>query len=98
MLFNKTPRINPLLTNLSEAFSEHELSKLSSLGTVVDLPASAVLAREGAVGQEALVVISGTANVVRDGQSITTVGPSTCLLYTSPSPRDQRGSRMPSSA
>ena len=25
-------------------------------------------------------------------------GPFTCLLYTSPSPRDQRGSRMPSSA
>ena len=25
-------------------------------------------------------------------------GPRTCLLYTSPSPRDQRGSRMPSSA
>ena len=24
--------------------------------------------------------------------------PWTCLLYTSPSPRDQRGSRMPSSA
>ena len=24
--------------------------------------------------------------------------PRTCLLYTSPSPRDQRGSRMPSSA
>ena len=26
------------------------------------------------------------------------VGDETCLLYTSPSPRDQRGSRMPSSA
>ena len=25
-------------------------------------------------------------------------GYNTCLLYTSPSPRDQRGSRMPSSA
>ena len=25
-------------------------------------------------------------------------GPLACLLYTSPSPRDQRGSRMPSSA
>ena len=25
-------------------------------------------------------------------------GSSSCLLYTSPSPRDQRGSRMPSSA
>ena len=27
-----------------------------------------------------------------------TITPGTCLLYTSPSPRDQRGSRMPSSA
>ena len=26
------------------------------------------------------------------------IGTSICLLYTSPSPRDQRGSRMPSSA
>ena len=26
------------------------------------------------------------------------ISPCTCLLYTSPSPRDQRGSRMPSSA
>ena len=26
------------------------------------------------------------------------VNPNFCLLYTSPSPRDQRGSRMPSSA
>ena len=26
------------------------------------------------------------------------LGVGTCLLYTSPSPRDQRGSRMPSSA
>ena len=30
--------------------------------------------------------------LLKSGQSIT------CLLYTSPSPRDQRGSRMPSSA
>ena len=29
---------------------------------------------------------------------ITTTPGNTCLLYTSPSPRDQRGSRMPSSA
>ena len=27
-----------------------------------------------------------------------TIKANTCLLYTSPSPRDQRGSRMPSSA
>ena len=29
---------------------------------------------------------------------MTAYGPKACLLYTSPSPRDQRGSRMPSSA
>ena len=29
---------------------------------------------------------------------LTTLAPWICLLYTSPSPRDQRGSRMPSSA
>ena len=33
--------------------------------------------------------------VVQNGRSYV---PATCLLYTSPSPRDQRGSRMPSSA
>ena len=34
--------------------------------------------------------------VLTDGQEFRRVG--VCLLYTSPSPRDQRGSRMPSSA
>ena len=38
--------------------------------------------------------------VLEQGFSETLFGfaPDTCLLYTSPSPRDQRGSRMPSSA
>ena len=31
-----------------------------------------------------------------DGHNVPRINP--CLLYTSPSPRDQRGSRMPSSA
>ena len=31
-------------------------------------------------------------------QNAQATGSVTCLLYTSPSPRDQRGSRMPSSA
>ena len=38
--------------------------------------------------------IAGTA-----GHAFVTIGNGhSCLLYTSPSPRDQRGSRMPSSA
>ena len=32
------------------------------------------------------------------GVTFTFLAWTTCLLYTSPSPRDQRGSRMPSSA
>ena len=32
------------------------------------------------------------------GKTVAVVGSGPCLLYTSPSPRDQRGSRMPSSA
>ena len=46
--------------------------------------------------------IDTSLNVLLDTQGILNAGPSTksqtCLLYTSPSPRDQRGSRMPSSA
>ena len=44
----------------------------------------------GLVG-EAGEVAEKVKKVIRDKKGI-------CLLYTSPSPRDQRGSRMPSSA
>ena len=40
------------------------------------------------------VVISGRSNLRIAGEHLVVA----CLLYTSPSPRDQRGSRMPSSA
>ena len=36
--------------------------------------------------------------VVNDVPAAIVEAVNTCLLYTSPSPRDQRGSRMPSSA
>ena len=44
---------------------------------------------------------SGSLDLIAQSQFNTSVSASivdTCLLYTSPSPRDQRGSRMPSSA
>ena len=34
----------------------------------------------------------------QENANITLIASGSCLLYTSPSPRDQRGSRMPSSA
>ena len=37
-------------------------------------------------------------DIVADAQDQADATISSCLLYTSPSPRDQRGSRMPSSA
>ena len=36
--------------------------------------------------------------ITQEGNSFTTTRPIYCLLYTSPSPRDKRQSRMPSSA
>ena len=56
----------------------------------VDLPGHGTRMNEDFTLHEALHTIDVA---VRDAA---TRGP--CLLYTSPSPRDQRGSRMPSSA
>ena len=42
--------------------------------------------------------VAGACPEVLDAIIKANEGDSTCLLYTSPSPRDQRGSRMPSSA
>ena len=50
---------------------------------------------------ELLSSISGiedVSNFFNDFSIIYPLGSNICLLYTSPSPRDQRGSRMPSSA
>ena len=56
---------------------------------VFDCPAPKSLNVEQFLSGELLRVV-----ISSDGRDLTT----TCLLYTSPSPRDQRGSRMPSSA
>ena len=37
-------------------------------------------------------------DAVNDDNSVVAIHPNTCLLYTSPSPRDRQKSRMPSSA
>ena len=60
-----------------------------------DLPVYVCAARADGKAPHLLDVVTGPCAVL--------VGPVTtsnkcCLLYTSPSPRDQRGSRMPSSA
>ena len=44
------------------------------------------------------VVQAGSGQAPARQATISSGLPNSCLLYTSPSPRDQRGSRMPSSA
>ena len=61
--------------------------------------AAATLATELVVAAAApAATTSSVARVAAAAPSMPATGTRTCLLYTSPSPRDQRGSRMPSSA
>jgi CRP-like cAMP-binding protein len=80
MFKRNTTFIHPAIAEtLSDELTDHEMSVLSTLGTVAELPAHEIFATEGAVGQEAIVLMSGTALVSRDGETIATVGPGTIL-------------------
>ena len=64
-----------------------------------------VVAREKSIEREEVMVAmeeaiqkAGRAKYGLDRDIRAMIDRKTCLLYTSPSPRDQRGSRMPSSA
>ena len=66
-----------------------------------DHPRSRAVARRRALPFPelgALVVLAGVLNLWALSQNGWANQYYSCLLYTSPSPRDQRGSRMPSSA
>ncbi len=58
-------------------FARCTKSQLQEIGRVADeltVPAGTVLARQGDVGMELFVIISGTATVTRDGQVVATLG------------------------
>ena len=58
---------------LKANFNDHELSVLSRVGTPVEVDAGTKLTIEGTLGQQALVLVDGTASVVRDGETIATI-------------------------
>ena len=71
------------------------VSIVSVEAVLVDLPTIRAHQLAMAVMQRQTLVIVR----LRCSDGIEGIGEATtCLLYTSPSPRDQRGSRMPSSA
>lgn len=55
--------------------SDRDLHHLAQAVDEVMLPEGTVLTREGDVGREAFVVVSGTAEVTRDGVAVAEIGP-----------------------
>ena len=99
-------------TNLGESDDEHEVSFNGKIDVVPEQPASddadTVSACQIASEIDSAPIPRSEPHSIRGPPHLdsTTTPPnnhsreglSCCLLYTSPSPRDQRGSRMPSSA
>jgi CRP-like cAMP-binding protein len=54
--------------------SRRELREISLVADEVVVPAGSVLAREGAAGQELVVIVEGAADVTRRGRKINSVG------------------------
>jgi CRP/FNR family transcriptional regulator, cyclic AMP receptor protein len=60
---------------LFSGLNEKQLTEVGRLTDEVDLPAGHVLMREGGSGNEFYVIVSGSVDVTRGGQSIRTLGP-----------------------
>lgn len=58
---------------LKANFNEHELVQLSQLATPVNITAGTTLTIEGTLGQQALVMVEGSASVVRNGEHVATI-------------------------
>jgi CRP/FNR family transcriptional regulator, cyclic AMP receptor protein len=61
----------PLFSQLGK----RELERVGQLTDVLDFPAGRVLMREGQSGAEAMIMVTGHADVERGGQRINEVGP-----------------------
>jgi CRP-like cAMP-binding protein len=61
----------PLFTQLGK----RELQRVGQLADVLDRPAGRVLMRQGEIGSEAMVIVSGRAKVERDGVLVNEIGP-----------------------
>ena len=64
-------RVSPLF----DRFDNNDLAAVSHRGVVVDRPSGAVLAEQGRVGLECLVLLEGSASVYVGDEFITRVGP-----------------------
>ncbi len=71
---NRKPAIsNTVAEALNGSYSDHEMREIDRIGTHVRLDEGSYLTTEGAPGAEVIVLLSGTADVVRDSAVIATV-------------------------
>ena len=64
---------------LFSGLTDHELERIASLADIVDLPKDRVIMIQGQLGWEMFVVVTGSARVDRDGQSLGERGPGEVL-------------------
>jgi CRP-like cAMP-binding protein len=55
--------------------NKKQLASIASLADLIDVPAGMVLIREGAVGQDFIVIVEGGVEVRRKGRRINQLGP-----------------------
>ena len=84
---SKGKKIRARLSLISSSIKKHE--DRFKLASIIELLHTATLVHDDVVDNS---------SIRRGKKSVNTEWSNSCLLYTSPSPRDQRGSRMPSSA
>lgn len=60
---------------LFEGVDTEGMERIAAVAVEVDFPAEHVIARRGEIGTGFFVVVAGGARVVRDGETIATVGP-----------------------
>jgi CRP-like cAMP-binding protein len=60
---------------LFDGLSQDELAVVAERAVEVEFPAERVIARQGEVGTGFFVVVSGNVRVVRDGETLNTLGP-----------------------
>ena len=93
--------VNPVIAVCALSDVVLIVAGVAGLGALVSAHPSVVTVAKIAGGAYVIVLgLLAARRCLRSSEAITANADEvrTCLLYTSPSPRDQRGSRMPSSA
>jgi len=69
--FPSRPKISKALVNaVGDYFNEHELATIDRLGTTIPLTAGCTLTQQGRPGLETMLILSGSADVQRDGVTV----------------------------